>query len=130
MIRRPPRSTRTDTLFPYTTLFRSSLDVLEIRGRAGTQHSRAQAAACRRQAVGGGDGVRPAAGAVRRGPWLWRRQHRGKLRRQPSGPAGLAGKAHRGAAPRREERKSGGEGKGVSVRVDLGGGGDNKKKIK
>src|SRR3546814_17200034 len=25
MIRRPPRSTRTDTLFPYTTLFRSLL---------------------------------------------------------------------------------------------------------
>src|SRR3546814_3638281 len=27
MIRRPPRSTRTDTLFPYTTLFRSNLDL-------------------------------------------------------------------------------------------------------
>src|SRR3546814_1926098 len=27
-IRRPPRSTRTDTLFPYTTLFRSLLDFL------------------------------------------------------------------------------------------------------
>src|SRR3546814_18203445 len=26
MIRRPPRSTRTDTLFPYTTLFRSVLE--------------------------------------------------------------------------------------------------------
>src|SRR3546814_6969936 len=26
MIRRPPRSTRTDTLFPYTTLFRSLLN--------------------------------------------------------------------------------------------------------
>src|SRR3546814_17112705 len=26
MIRRPPRSTRTDTLFPYTTLFRSADD--------------------------------------------------------------------------------------------------------
>src|SRR3546814_12852709 len=26
MIRRPPRSTRTDTLFPYPTLFRSTLD--------------------------------------------------------------------------------------------------------
>src|SRR3546814_15799179 len=26
MIRRPPRSTRTDTLFPYTTLFRSKID--------------------------------------------------------------------------------------------------------
>src|SRR3546814_20425493 len=28
MRRRPPRSTRTDTLFPYTTLFRSYLDAL------------------------------------------------------------------------------------------------------
>src|SRR3546814_1789069 len=32
MIRRPPRSTRTDTLFPYTTLFRSS-DWLGPTGR-------------------------------------------------------------------------------------------------
>src|SRR3546814_15371409 len=32
MIRRPPRSTRTDTLFPYTTLFRSRLlEVLRER---------------------------------------------------------------------------------------------------
>src|SRR3546814_8413606 len=30
MIRRPPRSTRTDTLFPYTTLFRS-VDILRLR---------------------------------------------------------------------------------------------------
>src|SRR3546814_3760646 len=30
MIRRPPRSTRTDTLFPYTTLFRSKLQRLVI----------------------------------------------------------------------------------------------------
>src|SRR3546814_14009116 len=29
MIRRPPRSTRTDTLFPYTTLFRSDGDQVE-----------------------------------------------------------------------------------------------------
>src|SRR3546814_14420007 len=28
MIRRPPRSTRTDTLFPYTTLFRSMLGAI------------------------------------------------------------------------------------------------------
>src|SRR3546814_16156177 len=36
MIRRPPRSTRTDTLFPYTTLFRSLLPMMsfmEGRGR-------------------------------------------------------------------------------------------------
>src|SRR3546814_17851555 len=33
MIRRPPRSTRTDTLFPYTTLFRSvTLDRAKTRG--------------------------------------------------------------------------------------------------
>src|SRR3546814_11128828 len=29
MIRRPPRSTRTDTLFPYTTLFRSQVDTAD-----------------------------------------------------------------------------------------------------
>src|SRR3546814_6415263 len=34
MIRRPPRSTRTDTLFPYTTLFRSRL-VLDVTRRGG-----------------------------------------------------------------------------------------------
>src|SRR3546814_8350565 len=35
MIRRPPRSTRTDTLFPYTTLVRSGPDV-KIRGSASS----------------------------------------------------------------------------------------------
>src|SRR3546814_5369739 len=30
MIRRPPRSTRTDTLFPYTTLFRSRVTAAEL----------------------------------------------------------------------------------------------------
>src|SRR3546814_14984001 len=32
MIRRPPRSTRTDTLFPYTTLFRSGQPAVEGAG--------------------------------------------------------------------------------------------------
>src|SRR3546814_15271521 len=36
MIRLPPRSTRTDTLFPYTTLFRSF--VVAGRLRAGTEN--------------------------------------------------------------------------------------------
>src|SRR3546814_18037211 len=35
MIRRPPRSTRTDTLFPYTTLFRSAADAATQRYRDG-----------------------------------------------------------------------------------------------
>src|SRR3546814_2843639 len=34
MIRRPPRSTRTDTLFPYTTLFRSPSRAAAYNGRA------------------------------------------------------------------------------------------------
>src|SRR3546814_3197528 len=32
MIRRPPRSTRTDTLFPYTTLFRSLSPAVPVTG--------------------------------------------------------------------------------------------------
>src|SRR3546814_8599117 len=44
MIRRPPRSTRTDTLFPYTTLFRSlfrpraDAERDQDRRRAGRHH--------------------------------------------------------------------------------------------
>src|SRR3546814_4121857 len=44
MIRRPPRSTRTDTLFPYTTLFRSTaerypLALLTGRGSSSQWHT-------------------------------------------------------------------------------------------
>src|SRR3546814_11532058 len=35
MIRRPPRSTRTDTLFPYTTLFRSLAPSLVVHPQTG-----------------------------------------------------------------------------------------------
>src|SRR3546814_7291363 len=48
MIRRPPRSTRTDTLFPYTTLFRSLDNFIAIgRGRQvllAHQHARSHRA--------------------------------------------------------------------------------------
>src|SRR3546814_15841967 len=58
MIRRPPRSTRTDTLFPYTTLFRSLppgrlelfADVAAL-GREGQRRQRAE------HGYGGGKGV-------------------------------------------------------------------------
>src|SRR3546814_2272011 len=56
MIRRPPRSTRTDTLFPYTTLFRSVLDA-DALGRAGgargVDHVRQVVRARRRSRVPG-----------------------------------------------------------------------------
>src|SRR3546814_8467083 len=37
MIRRPPRSTRTDTLFPYTTLFRSWAAIRDLLDLAATR---------------------------------------------------------------------------------------------
>src|SRR3546814_13742600 len=39
MIRRPPRSTRTDTLFPYTTLFRSACGSAHAADRAADAHA-------------------------------------------------------------------------------------------
>src|SRR3546814_1137817 len=60
MIRRPPRSTRTDTLFPYTTLFRSVVQVGVVVATlgaatlvAGGQHRGAGGEAERRHQVGG-----------------------------------------------------------------------------
>src|SRR3546814_8433912 len=40
MIRRPPRSTRTDTLFPYTTLFRSFLESQGIHAAEPGENNR------------------------------------------------------------------------------------------
>src|SRR3546814_2179717 len=39
MIRRPPRSTRTDTLFPYTTLFRSARKAWQLERPLGDSGS-------------------------------------------------------------------------------------------
>src|SRR3546814_20948719 len=50
IIRRPPRSTRTDTLFPYTTLFRSrrpSQELIDLVGAlGGTWHGRTAMCLC------------------------------------------------------------------------------------
>src|SRR3546814_2607515 len=60
MIRRPPRSTRTDTLFPYTTLFRSAAGARYSAERAwsappGTQQpARTEQRTQRERAAGGG----------------------------------------------------------------------------
>src|SRR3546814_12876335 len=54
IIRRPPRSTRTDTLFPYTTLFRS-------QGPAGDPGPDRQAAAAQHHADDGARAYRDAA---------------------------------------------------------------------
>src|SRR3546814_1406885 len=68
MIRRPPRSTRTDTLFPYTTLFRSHPRLgqyrrppdLDARRHAGCDHA-ADAIHPDGASLHAGDRPRPAA---------------------------------------------------------------------
>src|SRR3546814_10787798 len=52
MIRRPPRSTRTDTLFPYTTLFRSVFG-RPFRRISRQLHRRSRAARFGRRLSGG-----------------------------------------------------------------------------
>src|SRR3546814_15202788 len=67
MIRRPPRSTRTDTLFPYTTLFRSNRKPVIAMGRAASRSNRRMARPAdrsARQCGQGGCGVDPAWAAV------------------------------------------------------------------
>src|SRR3546814_1918988 len=83
MIRRPPRSTRTDTLFPYTTLFRSAgrhAEASRLQDRAGDRRFPPF-----RRSGGGG--------------------HRLRARgRQPAGGGGR--KAQRGSGRRSEEHTS------------------------
>src|SRR3546814_13709205 len=66
MVRRPPRSTRTDTLFPYTTLFRSPASyayavVAAGQERAHPGHRQRRAGGARHARSSGGpvDGDRP-----------------------------------------------------------------------
>src|SRR3546814_12355965 len=122
MIRRPPRSTRTDTLFPYTTLFRSR--PLQGGARRLQRHPaegarrpfrrslrRAAPCACPHRSVG----------LCARRATDARGDPPGGISRHPPG-AGLSGLSR--------DRKSVVSGKGVSVRVDLGGRRTIKKKKK
>src|SRR3546814_14389097 len=91
MIRRPPRSTRTDTLFPYTTLFRSQRLPAPLRAwPSGRRRGRLCAhAECE---FPDGDGGSPRGAA--------------QLRGEPQGDRIFA---HHAAADRSEERRLGKE---------------------
>src|SRR3546814_15272791 len=67
MIRRQPRSTRTDTLFPYTTLFRSAGQPRRGRGPPGRPGDRRRRRAGDRPARGGGGDARRRARPRREG---------------------------------------------------------------
>src|SRR3546814_16910060 len=78
MIRRPPRSTRTDTLFPYTTLFRSAAAAAGGVGR--DRGGRAVAAGCARFALAFPRRARRAAAGQRRGRGMnstWKQRREG-----------------------------------------------------
>src|SRR3546814_18949031 len=89
MIRRPPRSTRTDTLFPYTTLFRSV-------GRSCVRVRRAEP-----------DAALPAYARSRQRPVAWL-YHHGSLRCDPA-PCSPARAPPRHRSARSEERRVGKE---------------------
>src|SRR3546814_6111175 len=98
MILRPPRSTRTDTLFPYTTLFRSPRDrAVQRLGRARTRRLYRHGVVPR-----GRDGKRrpgASAGGARDRPGRRCRSHLGQRRRggrqrQPRRTAHLRSEEH------------------------------------
>src|SRR3546814_13514741 len=109
MLRRPPRSTRTDTLCPYTTLFRSSSPRMNAsRPRSWTNSGSLRAAAWPPHEPD------PNRRRLPRPPHPGRRQQHANDAPEPSGPALLDP-----TLP--VDRKTVVSGKRVSVRVDIGG---------
>src|SRR3546814_16236614 len=130
MIRRPPRSTRTDTLFPYTTLFRSEPDAAYRR----------PARSYRRALPDRRGSPRPAAGYPAPTPagasQAADRRASGRDRRRPAPPVAQVGdgegarlwqQAMGSTNPPARTRQSDGAGKSVTVRVGIGGLGELKK---
>src|SRR3546814_2942704 len=74
MIRRPPRSTRTDTLFPYTTLFRSKSEEIPQDGHRSAAQPQHQ-----RNAVAHRDDQRRDAARARRAADLRSEEHTSEL---------------------------------------------------
>src|SRR3546814_11333226 len=77
MIRRPPRSTRTDTLFPYTTLFRSFYRFGSELVEAFENDVRTLELLCCQPLVGNGYAVHP--GAFRRSQAVRSEEHTSEL---------------------------------------------------
>src|SRR3546814_17611459 len=96
MIRLPPRSTRTDTLFPYTTLFRSRA---EEEGRIQEDADDERGVGRARRRWGRRGAVCGLVGADRR-------RRRGRGRERPAAGAQGGGKARTGAGCRRRPRRS------------------------
>src|SRR3546814_21147704 len=115
MLRRPPRSTRTDTLFPYT---RSSDLQAPLRRRNAQQLCVVVGVRELLQVVERADPVVEATEAQRTGMGVVARHGRS---RKDSHPGNRDADAEEGSETATRDRKSVVEGKSVAVRVDLGG---------
>src|SRR3546814_14172552 len=114
MIRRPPRSTRTDTLFPYTTLFRSQCRLFRALSSSREPVTPSAFLAFRRLFSAAplcGTGLVMPGGSERR---RITELSGGRTSRAFAAVRSKPSESHR-------DRKSVGSGKSVSVRVDLGG---------
>src|SRR3546814_20916885 len=138
MIRRPPRSTLTDTLFPYTTLFRSRASRKAARHRARGQNGRrVRRRAGRRfswsyRALSelsgeGEEAVAPCSGDGEQRGAVEERADRGeKQQGLPAGEMPAEQPTRERERDAQQHRTRVGEGKSGSVRVDIGGRGLSK----
>src|SRR3546814_6226897 len=85
MIRRPPRSTRTDTLFPYTTLFRSYRELAVIDALGAVFAGMVDPQDAREQLARVGVSGKAASGGHDGGPFSSRRASRPGRRRRRAG---------------------------------------------
>src|SRR3546814_11223350 len=119
MIRRPPRSTRTDTLFPYTTLFRSIVEQANAAPAPRTM-LRSFAAASVPQGAGSGGAVDVTIGAAIH---TTGDQANGVIVQSVGGGGALGGSgsgALAGAGPGRWEARRGGRECGSTGRIRWG----------
>src|SRR3546814_20937019 len=122
MIRRPPRSTRTDTLFPYTTLFRSSRLVKSAHRNVESIKAPMPIAPTAPRCVANARRIAGKQCRACKGVSSCDRRQAATLCRLGVVLAGL-GKLFEQHVPFHsgEDRKSSGEGKGVVVRVEVDG---------
>src|SRR3546814_19917583 len=120
MIRRPPISTRTDTLFPYTTLFRSARDSRAVRSAS------VRTAPVARPRLESDDGrlsgsLSPRFRAREHVVEAYDRQPPGPCHIRPSSGADNGEAKHRRSGRGAGDRNSAVQGQSVSVGVDVGG---------
>src|SRR3546814_8980769 len=114
MVRRPPRSTRTDTLFPYTTLFRSHPALPAVGDAGDGAHC-----LCGRPASRPFGRARPVDGGLCQGLWpASAARARADLRLQQERRADAAPRAAQRGVPARAPQRRGRQRRQVAIRSE------------